>query len=281
MTGPSRMGKNSFRLMPVSDEFTSPVTGELKKVHTRGSRRELEIMTDQYMVRHRDGRQSMVHVPRKPDVAGIAGETVRHELLTGDRADLVARLVLGVDTAVALLLGAVLAPTDPVLAAAVSVNNAADHDRLRYGLSGEAGLNDGMAFPFVIFALLWSQHGGAGGWIGAWVLHRVVWAIPAGLLLGYALGTGVGRLAIGLRSSAARGISCRWLSRTRSSESTSRTSTDSKNPVGESVCTGTPADRRVWAKVWPLKRIDRSRTTISPYRRGRSSSVPSADFTAI
>jgi sodium/hydrogen antiporter len=113
---------------------------------------------------------------------------------------LVARVGLGLDMAVALLLGAVLAPTDPVLAGAVSVNNAADHDRLRYGLSGEAGLNDGLAFPFVIFALLWGEHGGAGGWIEGWAVHRLVWAVPAALLLGYALGTGVGRLAVWLRS---------------------------------------------------------------------------------
>ncbi len=113
---------------------------------------------------------------------------------------LVARVGLGLDTAVALLLGAVLAPTDPVLAGAVSVNNAADHDRMRYGLSGEAGLNDGLAFPFVIFALLWGEHGGAGGWIGGWAMHRLLWAVPAALLLGYTLGTAVGRVAVWLRS---------------------------------------------------------------------------------
>ena len=113
---------------------------------------------------------------------------------------LFARLILGLDTATALLLGAVLAPTDPALASTVSVNDAADHDRMRYGLSGEAGLNDGLAFPFVVFALLWGDHGGAGSWIGGWVMHRLVWAIPAGLLLGYALGKGVGWLAIWLRS---------------------------------------------------------------------------------
>jgi NhaP-type Na+/H+ or K+/H+ antiporter len=113
---------------------------------------------------------------------------------------LFARFVLELDTAVALLLGAVLAPTDPVLASLVSVNNAADQDRMRYGLSGEAGLNDGMAFPFVIFALLWGTHGGAGSWIGVWAVHRLMWAVPAALLLGYTLGTGVGRLAIWLRS---------------------------------------------------------------------------------
>ena len=106
----------------------------------------------------------------------------------------------GFDWAAAFLLGAVLAPTDPVLASTVSVNDAADHDRLRYGLSGEAGFNDGAAFPFVIFALMWADYDRLGGWIGGWALHRLVWAIPAGLLLGYFLGKGIGHLAIWLRS---------------------------------------------------------------------------------
>jgi len=70
-----------------------------------------------------------------------------------------AKLLLGLDTATALLLGAVLAPTDPVLASTVKVSSAEDHDRVRYGLSGEAGLNDGMAFPFVVLALLWAASG--------------------------------------------------------------------------------------------------------------------------
>jgi sodium/hydrogen antiporter len=113
---------------------------------------------------------------------------------------LCAKVLLGLDTATALLVGAVLAPTDPVLAGAVKVYSAADHDRMRYGLSGEAGLNDGMAFPFVVFGLLWAEHGGAGGWIAGWALHRLLWAVPAGLLLGFVLGRGVGRLAIWLRS---------------------------------------------------------------------------------
>jgi NhaP-type Na+/H+ or K+/H+ antiporter len=106
----------------------------------------------------------------------------------------------GFDWAAAFLLGAVLAPTDPVLASTVSVNDAADHDRLRYGLSGEAGFNDGAAFPFVVFALMWLDYDRLGSWVGGWALHRLVWAIPAGLLLGYFLGKGVGRVAIWLRS---------------------------------------------------------------------------------
>lgn len=113
---------------------------------------------------------------------------------------LFAHYVLGLDTALALLLGAVLAPTDPVLAGAVSVNDAADHDRLRYGLSGEAGLNDGMAFPFVILALLWGRHGGPGDWLVPWALRELVWGVAAGLALGYLIGHLVGRVAIVLRT---------------------------------------------------------------------------------
>jgi sodium/hydrogen antiporter len=113
---------------------------------------------------------------------------------------LAAHLLLGLDPGMAILTGAVLAPTDPVLANTVKVDSAADQDRMRYGLSGEAGLNDGAAFPFVIFGLLWIEHSGAGAWIGGWALHRVLWAVPVGLLLGFALGRVVGRFAIRLRS---------------------------------------------------------------------------------
>lgn len=108
--------------------------------------------------------------------------------------------VLGLAAAPALLLGAVLAPTDPVLAGEVAVNDSDDHDRLRYGLSGEAGLNDGTAFPFVLLALAWAANDGAGTWIAEWALVRLVWAIPTALVLGYGLGWSIGRLAIKLRN---------------------------------------------------------------------------------
>jgi NhaP-type Na+/H+ or K+/H+ antiporter len=111
-----------------------------------------------------------------------------------------AKLLFGADTPTALLLGALLAPTDPVLANTVKVDSAEDYDRVRYGLSGEAGLNDGMAFPFVVLALLWAESGAPGEWVTRWAIERVLWAVPAGLLLGFALGRGVGRLAILLRS---------------------------------------------------------------------------------
>jgi NhaP-type Na+/H+ or K+/H+ antiporter len=111
-----------------------------------------------------------------------------------------AHLTLGLSLANSMLLGAVLAPTDPVLASAVTVNDAADRDRLRYGLSGEAGLNDGMAFPFVILALDWHQQGGAGAWLGSWALQRIVWAVPAALAIGYGIGRFISWAAMRRRS---------------------------------------------------------------------------------
>lgn len=108
--------------------------------------------------------------------------------------------VFALSWGVSLLVGAILAPTDPVLAGLVQVNNAQDYDALRFGLSGEAGLNDGTAFPFVIFALLFMQHGGFdGNWLGGWVLKNLLWAVPAGLLIGYWMGRGIGRITLWMR----------------------------------------------------------------------------------
>jgi sodium/hydrogen antiporter len=100
----------------------------------------------------------------------------------------------------ALLIGAILAPTDPVLASDVTVDHSLDHDRLRYALSGEAGLNDGTAFPFVILALLFFAGTPASGELWHWFFYEVLWASLAGLLVGFTLGRLVGRAAIMLRA---------------------------------------------------------------------------------
>lgn len=111
-----------------------------------------------------------------------------------------AHFLFGVSPGASLLLGAILAPTDPVLASSLSVSNAADKDRLRYGLSVEAGLNDGAAFPFVVLGLLWIGSELTPATTGIWFLERVVWAVPAGLVIGYLLGRVTGRLTIFLRA---------------------------------------------------------------------------------
>src|SRR5688500_2815371 len=60
---------------------------------------------------------------------------------------------MGLSWGAAVLLGAILAPTDPVLASDVQVEHPFDYDSLRFSLTGEAGLNDGTAFPFVMLGL--------------------------------------------------------------------------------------------------------------------------------
>jgi NhaP-type Na+/H+ or K+/H+ antiporter len=120
-------------------------------------------------------------------------------LLTVAAIALVARFALGLPWGAAVLLGAILAPTDPVLASDVQVENPGDRDRLRFGLTGEGGLNDGTAFPVVMLGLgLLGQHElGDYGW--RWVAVDLLWAVSGGLALGYLLGSLVGRAVLHLR----------------------------------------------------------------------------------
>ncbi|MGE5320759.1 MAG: cation:proton antiporter, partial [Hyphomicrobiaceae bacterium] len=113
---------------------------------------------------------------------------------------LVGVLGLGLPLGAAVLLGAILAPTDPVLASDVQVESSGDRDRLRFSLTGEGGLNDGAAFPFVMLALgLLGLHDlGTAGW--RWLAVDVIWATIAGLLIGGALGALIGRLVVYLRT---------------------------------------------------------------------------------
>ena len=107
---------------------------------------------------------------------------------------------LGLSLGAAILLGAILAPTDPVLASDVQVEEANDRDRLRFSLTGEGALNDGAAFPFVMLGLgLLGLHDlGAEGW--RWFAIDVLWATAGGLGIGGALGALIGRLVVYLRS---------------------------------------------------------------------------------
>jgi NhaP-type Na+/H+ or K+/H+ antiporter len=106
---------------------------------------------------------------------------------------------LGLPLGAAVLLGAVLAPTDPVLASDVQIEDPDDTDRLRFSLTGEAGFNDGAAFPFVMLGLgLLGLHE-LGEWGWRWVAVDVLWAVFGGIAIGAALGVAVGRLVVHLR----------------------------------------------------------------------------------
>jgi NhaP-type Na+/H+ or K+/H+ antiporter len=102
----------------------------------------------------------------------------------------------GLAPAAALLLGAVLAPTDPVLAADVQVGppGGEAEDEVRFGLTSEAGLNDGLAFPFTNAAIAMAAAGsaGVGSWLGGWVLDDVLLKLGIGLTVGLAGGRAVG-----------------------------------------------------------------------------------------
>lgn len=104
--------------------------------------------------------------------------------------------VLGSSVAAALLLASALAPTDPVLASEVQVGEPTNEeeeidgeDEIRFGLTSEAGLNDGLAFPFVYLAVSLSLLGSAAsGWLPQWFAVDVLWRIGIGVLMGWLTG---------------------------------------------------------------------------------------------
>lgn len=112
----------------------------------------------------------------------------------------VGHYLLSLSLGAAILLGGILAPTDPVLASDVQVDEPDDRDRLRFSLTGEGGLNDGAAFPFVMLGLgLLGLHDlGTTGW--RWLAVDVLWAQLVGLAIGSVLGTLIGKLVIYLRT---------------------------------------------------------------------------------
>jgi NhaP-type Na+/H+ or K+/H+ antiporter len=117
-------------------------------------------------------------------------------VLTVGLVTLVGTQWLGLPLGAAVLLGGILAPTDPVLASDVQTTDAHDRDRLRLTLTAEAGLNDGAAFPFVMLGLgLLGLHD-LGEGAGRWWLIDVAWGIAGGLAIGAAIGAAVGWLVI-------------------------------------------------------------------------------------
>ena len=107
----------------------------------------------------------------------------------------------------ALLLGAVLAPTDPVLASSVQVGppNGDEEDIPRFALTSEAGLNDGLAFPFVYLAIKIAEQFATSDKITSsllfdWFTMDVVWRIAAGLVIGIAVGKVIGRIVFSNRT---------------------------------------------------------------------------------
>lgn len=108
--------------------------------------------------------------------------------------------ILGLPVASALLLGACLAPTDPVLASDVQIErpNSDESDEARFALTSEAGLNDALAFPFVHLALVFSVGGLGFASLGSWLWHDVVWRLSVGAAMGALGGWLLGQIIYGL-----------------------------------------------------------------------------------
>ena len=98
--------------------------------------------------------------------------------------------LLGVSAAAALLLGAALAPTDPVLAGDIGVGPPGEEDEHEpnFALTAEAGLNDGLAAPFVLAGIFVAEQGWS-GWTLEWLAADVVYAIAVGTAIGAGVGT--------------------------------------------------------------------------------------------
>lgn len=118
--------------------------------------------------------------------------------------------LLGLPLASAVLLGAALAPTDPVLAGEVQVgepaSRAADEnaeDEVRFSLTSEAGLNDALAFPFVYVAIAMAVHGAnPSHWFSSWFAWDVVYRLAVGAFVGWFVGRMMGRMFFSTRLQA-------------------------------------------------------------------------------
>ncbi|MBY5767010.1 MULTISPECIES: cation:proton antiporter [Rhizobium] len=113
--------------------------------------------------------------------------------------------ILGLGAASALLLGACLAPTDPVLASDVQVGppQTGEEDEVRFALTSEAGLNDGLSFPFIHLAVaLALAEKESTALFQHWAFLDVFWRLASGALMGWALGKGFGFLSFRLTGSS-------------------------------------------------------------------------------
>lgn len=106
---------------------------------------------------------------------------------------------LGLPLGAAVLAGAILAPTDPVLASDVQMADTEDRDIVRLSLTGEGGLNDGTAFPFVMLGLGLLGYHELGPGLTRWIAVDLIWATAGGLGIGAALGLLASKTILALR----------------------------------------------------------------------------------
>lgn len=105
---------------------------------------------------------------------------------------LFAYLIFRTSLPTALIIGACLSPTDPVLAASVLSNSKFSSRvprRLRHLLGAESACNDGVSFPFLYIGIMAFKYSAPGEAIGQWFLITVLWQCTFGIILGLTIGT--------------------------------------------------------------------------------------------
>lgn len=105
-------------------------------------------------------------------------------------------VVLGLPTLEALLIGAIITPTDPVVATSIVTGSVAKKNlpgSLRHVLSAESGANDGLAYPIVMLPILLLSKALMPA-LREWSLRVILWEIGAAVLFGILMGYGLGRL---------------------------------------------------------------------------------------
>ena len=108
--------------------------------------------------------------------------------------------VLGMPPGAGILLGGLLAPTDPVLATDVQIRSAGDNNPLRFTLTCEAGMNDGSAFPFVMLGLALLGAPAVPVDLVHWLWHDMLWATLGAIAIGVLAGAGLARIGWWLRA---------------------------------------------------------------------------------
>lgn len=143
------------------------------------------------------------HVPRRSVVSIVVLLLVVMPLTIAAVAAF-GQLVMGLSLGAAVLLGAILAPTDPVLAGDVGLGPPGTEalGEPRLSLHTEAGINDGLASPFVLLGLFIAGEGGT-GWLGEWLWADVLYSVGVAAVMGALLGAGA---SAAVTSARARGL---------------------------------------------------------------------------
>ncbi|WDD90386.1 cation:proton antiporter (plasmid) [Burkholderia sp. FERM BP-3421] len=180
LIGPSGIG---FLSMTLRDDVThlriAAEIGLLISLFAIGLRLRVPLVDRRWMVPIRLGFVAMILTVASIAVLGV--------------------VALHLSPGVALLLGAIIAPTDPVLAHDVGVRDAGDVEVVRFSLSAEGGINDGTAYPCAALGLLLCQIGATSNLHWS-IVVGIAWSIFAGVTTGGLIGSATARLVAFLRS---------------------------------------------------------------------------------